>query len=129
MTDLSSLIKRPAGTTPAPDLAPATQAVEASLDRLEAINRELGEAALRYAATQLWSGQARLQEAEDLHARVRAALAPAAAAEGGRGGVPRAHAAGARRDRCGVEQPERIAGRDATERWCFRWLGTACVTP
>ena len=47
MTDLSSLIKRPAGTTPAPDLAPATQAVEASLDRLEAINRELGEAALR----------------------------------------------------------------------------------
>lgn len=47
MTDLSSLIKRPGGSAPAPDLAPASSAVEASLDRLEAINRELGEAALR----------------------------------------------------------------------------------
>lgn len=50
MTDLSSLIKRPAGATPqgsALPAAPAASAVEASLDRMEAINRELGEAALR----------------------------------------------------------------------------------
>lgn len=56
MTDLSSLIKRPAGT-PAPmadaalgdaaGLPAAQSAVEAALDRMEALNRQLGEVALR----------------------------------------------------------------------------------
>lgn len=50
---MSSLIKRPVGTThPASPTASAptpvaTSALEASLDRMEAINRELGEVALR----------------------------------------------------------------------------------
>lgn len=51
MTDMSSLIKRPAGIAPGPASMPAVASgatpVAASLDRLEAINRELGEAALR----------------------------------------------------------------------------------
>jgi hypothetical protein len=55
MTDMSSLIKRPAGTTQTasdhaldsvPGSAPVS-AVEASLNRMDALNRQLGEAALR----------------------------------------------------------------------------------
>ncbi len=47
MTDMSSLIKRPGATPPASLDAPPGTPLEASLDRLEVINRQLGDMAAR----------------------------------------------------------------------------------